>query len=131
MRDLTSQFCDRFKDFQQFSSLFSFLIKPESREDLNLSAFEWKVIEDFSMQLIDFKASLLWTLKFVDLRKSLETIENKYKNILTCWESLLEKFSCLKKMTIALVSAFGSTYLCEQTFSHIRFILSAHCSRLT
>ena len=74
MRDLTSQFCNRFQDFQHFGSLFSFLIKPESSEDLHLSAFEWMDIEDFQMQLIDFKASLLWTLKFVDLRKSLETI---------------------------------------------------------
>ena len=79
------------------------------------------------MQLID----LLWTLKFVDLQKSLETIENKQINILTCWESLPEKVSCLKKMAIALLSAFASTYLCEQTFSHMQFILSAHRNRLT
>ena len=58
--------------------MFSFLIKPESIEDLNLSEFEWMDIEDFQMQLIDFKASLLWTSKFLDLRKSLETIENKH-----------------------------------------------------
>ena len=131
MRDLTSQFCNRFQDFQHFGSLFSFLIKPESSEDLNLSAFEWMDIEDFRMKLIDFKASLLWTSKFVDLRKSLATIENKQKSILTCWESLPEKFSCLKKIAIALLSAFGSTYLCEQIFSHMKFILSAHRSRLT
>ena len=74
MRDLTSQFCNRFQDFQHLGSLFFFLIKPESSKDLNLSAFEWMSIEDFQMQLIDFKASLLWTSKFVDLRKSLETI---------------------------------------------------------
>ena len=79
------------------------------------------------MQLID----LLWTSKFVDLQKSLETIANKQINILTCWESLLEKVSCLKKMAIALLSAFASTYLCEQTFSHMKFILSAHRRRVT
>ena len=79
------------------------------------------------MQLID----LLWTLKFVDLRKSLETIANKQINILTCWKSFPVKSSCLKKMAIALLSAFASTYLCKQTFSHMKFILSAHCSRVT
>ena len=79
IRGSTSQFCTRFQDFQHFGSLFSFLIKPESSEDLNLCAFEWMDIEDFQLQLIDFKASLLWTSKFVDLRKSLETIENKQK----------------------------------------------------
>ena len=68
-------------------------------------------IEDLQMQLTDFKASLLWTSKFVDLRKSLETIENKQKDIFNMLVSLLEKFSCLKKMAIALLSAFVSTYL--------------------
>ena len=34
-------------------------------------------------------------------------------------------------MAIALLSAFGSTYLCEQIFSHMKFILGAHCSRHT
>ena len=34
-------------------------------------------------------------------------------------------------MAIALLSASGSTYLCEQIFSHMKFILSAHRSQLT
>ena len=131
IRGSTSQFCTRFQDFQHFGSLVSFLIKPESSEDLNLCAFEWMDFEDFQLQLIDFKASLLWTSKFVDLRKSRETIENKQKNILPRWKSLQEKFSCLKKMAIALQSAFQATYLCEQIFSQMKFILSAHRSRLT
>ena len=46
MRDLTSQFCNMLQDFQHFGLLFSFLIKPEISEDLNLSAFEWIDIED-------------------------------------------------------------------------------------
>ena len=84
MRNLTSQFCNRFQNFQHFGSLFSFLIKPDSSKDLNLSAFEWMNIEDFQMQLIDLEASLLLTSTFVDLQKSLETIENEQKSILTC-----------------------------------------------
>ena len=54
IRDPVSQFRNGFQDF---GSLFSFLIKPERRENLNLSAYEWMCIEDFQMQLIDFKAS--------------------------------------------------------------------------
>ena len=59
LRDLTSQFCNRFQDFQRFGPLF-FLINPQGSEDLGLSAFEWMDIKDFQMQLIDFKASLLF-----------------------------------------------------------------------
>ena len=77
IKDQMPQFCNRFQDFQHFDSLFSFLIKPESSKDLKLSEFEWIDIEDFQMLLIDFEASLLLTSKFVDERKSLETIENK------------------------------------------------------
>ena len=66
MKDQTPQFSNRFQDFQQFDSLFSFLIKPESSKDLKLSEFEWNDIEDFQMLLINFKASLLLTSKFVD-----------------------------------------------------------------
>ena len=88
-------------------------------------------IEDFQMQLINFKAPLLWTSKFDDLQKLLETAENSQTSILTCWKPLPEKFDCLKKMAIALLSIIGSTYLCEQILSHMKFILSSHCSRLT
>ena len=83
------------------------------------------------MQLIDFKASLLWVSKFNDLRKSLETAENSQTSILTCWKSLPEKFASLKKVANALLFVSGSTYLCEQIFSHMKFILSSHHSRLT
>ena len=40
MKDLTSQFCYRFQDFQCFGPLFSFLINSQGSEDLDLSAFE-------------------------------------------------------------------------------------------
>ena len=59
MRDLTSQFCNTFQDFQYFGSLFSFFMKPENSEDLNLPAFEWMDMEDFQMQPNDFKTSVL------------------------------------------------------------------------
>ena len=34
-------------------------------------------------------------------------------------------------MAIPLLSAFQATYLCEEIFSQMKFILSAHRSRLT
>ena len=131
MRDLTSQFCNRFQHFQRFSPLFSFLINPHGSKDLDLSAFEWMDTEDFQMQLIDFKAFLLWASKFDDLRNLLETAENSQTSILTCRKSLPEKFDCLKKMAIALLSVFGFTFLCKQIFLHMKFIPSSHRSRLT
>ena len=37
------------------------------------------------------------------------TVNCKKNEYLTCWDSLPKKYSCLKKMAIALLSAFGST----------------------
>ena len=37
-------------------------------------------IEDFQMQLIDFKASLLWTSKFVDLQKRWKRLKASKKH---------------------------------------------------
>ena len=74
---------------------------------------------------------LLWASKFDDLRKSLKMAENSQTSILTCWKSLPEKSDCWKKMAIALLFVSGSTSLCKQIFSHMKFILSSHRSRLT
>jgi len=37
----------------------------------------------------------------------------------------------LKKVAFALLSAFGSTYICEQIFSHLKAVLSPQRSCLT
>ena len=39
--------------------------------------------------------------------------------IFTCWTSLPDKFNCLQNIAEALLTVFGSTYLCEQIFSHM------------
>uniref|UniRef100_A0A3P9DHS7 DUF4371 domain-containing protein n=1 Tax=Maylandia zebra TaxID=106582 RepID=A0A3P9DHS7_9CICH len=51
--------------------------------------------------------------------------------IFTCWTSLPDKFNCLKNIAQALLTVFGSTYLCEQIFSHMKSVLSASRCRLT
>jgi hypothetical protein len=84
------------------------------------------------MQHIEFKASELWTIKFVELRKTPEGhCLEKSAAIINCWTSLPEAFTCLKKVAFALLSAFGSTYTCEQIFSHMKGVLSPQRSRLT
>ena len=84
------------------------------------------------MQLIDLQASSLWSAKFKDLREILETSTNDHAaSILSSWTSLPDKFNCMKKVAFALLSAFGSTYQCEQIFSHMKHILNPHRSRLT
>ena len=79
------------------------------------------------MELIELISSELSKTKFKELRKNLEDDSmEKSTAILNCWMSLPERFNCLKKMACAPLSAFGSTYLCEQIFSQMKHILSPH-----
>lgn len=88
--------------------------------------------EELEMQLIGLQASSLWSAKFKDLREILETSTNGHAaSILSSWTSLPDKLNCMKKVAFALLSAFGSTYQCEQIFSHMRHILNPHRSKLT
>ena len=76
MSKLKIQFCNRFQDFQRFGEVFSFLIKPDSHDNLDLSLFDWMNVGDFHMQLIDLRSSVLWTSKFAELRQAIETVHN-------------------------------------------------------
>ena len=89
-------------------------------------------IDEFEMQQVEFRSLVIWTSKFVELRKSLEN-ENVEKSaaILNCWTSLPRSYTCLKKIAFAFLSAFGSTYSCEQSFSHMKVVLISQRSRLT
>ncbi|OAF67696.1 hypothetical protein A3Q56_04572 [Intoshia linei] len=63
------------------------------------------------------------------MNRHLEKIEAKiydreeYKSpqnvVLTCWKSMPKNFKGLKKVALSLLTFFGSTYNCEQTFSII------------
>lgn len=52
-------------------------------------------------------------------------------SILNCWTSMSDKFKSMKKVAFVLISAFGSTYKCEQIFSHMKHILNPYPSKLT
>ena len=130
MKDQTSQFCNRFQDFQQFDLLFFFSSSPRAAKTwnyLNLNGSIWKT------------SRCCWSIlkHLYCWHRNLLISENRWKRLKTSkqhfnsWESLPEKFSCLKKMAIALLWAFGSTCLREQIFSHMKFIFSPHRSQLT
>ena len=128
------EYKSRFQSFKNHGEMFTFIIKPDEIEEnvLNFQYYQYLKIENFSLEMNDFKNSTLWTDKFKELRKDLEkTEDNHLLMISTCWTSLPTKFSSLKKIGFAIFSAFGSTYKCEQIFSQMKFILSKNRNRLT
>ena len=133
---LKVEFARRGQDFQIHGPILSYLIKPDLTDltttPFDLSLFEWMGFDNYEMQHIEFKSSELWTTTFVELRKTLEgNCLEKAVAIFNCWTSLPEAFACLKKVTFTLLSAFGSTYTCEQIFSHMKAVLSPQRSCLT
>ena len=93
-----SELSNRIQDFRRFVKVFSFLIKPDSHDDFDLSLFDWMNVGGFHMQLIDLRSSVLWTSKFAEFRQAIETVDRKHRSklILQCWASLPDTFGDLK-----------------------------------
>ena len=49
MSELKTQFCNRFQDFRHFGEVFSFVIKLDSHDELDLSLFDWINVDNFLM----------------------------------------------------------------------------------
>lgn len=120
MWELEAEFTARFVDFKRYGPMFDFLIKPDNfdEHDLDTDLFGWMDVQDMEMQLIELKSSSLWVTRFAEVRKQLESTPVKQHGacILACWTSSPDKFSCLKNTALALLSVFGSKYLCEQGY---------------
>lgn len=95
-------------DFQKYGSRFSFENKANTFDgyEMGLSLIEWLDAQNMEMQLIELKSG--WVNKFAELQKYLEivAVQDSGTCIFTCWASLLEKFSDVQNVTLALLSAF-------------------------
>ncbi|KAK9528353.1 hypothetical protein VZT92_012523 [Zoarces viviparus] len=105
---------------------------------------------DFEAELADLKASDMWVNKFKSLNEDLERIVRQKAElaskhmwtemkklqpedqlIIKTWNALPVTYDTLKRVSIAVLTMFGSTYSCEQSFSHLKNIKSNLRSRLT
>ncbi|KAG0433890.1 Protein FAM200A [Dictyocoela muelleri] len=92
------------------------------------------------MELIDFQESTIWRTKFVEMNLRIQKLmfdsfnnqnELRLENIiLTEWNSLPDEFLGMKRLARSILTFFGSTYSCEQLFSHMNFIKSCTRNRL-
>ncbi|KFM62917.1 General transcription factor II-I repeat domain-containing protein 2A, partial [Stegodyphus mimosarum] len=88
---IKSEYENRFQSLKKHGEMLTFIIKPDEIEEniINLKYFEYLRIDSFSLEMIDFKSSTLWTDKFKKLRNDLENTEdNHFLMISTCWASL-------------------------------------------
>ena len=137
-------FSVRFVQFRKFEDTTKFIKYPDTvdLENLDLTMFDWMELQDFEMQLVELQSSSIWKQKFVDLRVRLETIERDRCNglepqlsaeneVLSVWNDLPETFNCLRKVAVAILSIFSSSYSCESLFSTMNFIKSDIRNSLT
>lgn len=124
LADLSNEFATRFQDFAEMGKLSLFLKSPFEVD----AAAEWT---DVAAKLFNLpKASL--QMEIIDLQEDVSL--QIYKKVSTeeFWvKHVTEKYQNCKKLAINLATMFGSTYICETSFSKMNFLKNKYRSRLT
>ena len=148
---LVEQFEQRFASLNLQRSTFAFVSSPLQLASYceDIESLKWIFSDDFDEQLLNLRERDVWCHKFENLSFDLETLskqkeqlisERKWKElsalqlkealVFSVWQELPGSLAALTRAAMALLTIFGSTYRCEQAFSHVNFIKSKNRSRL-
>lgn len=115
LADLRNEFAARFQDFTEVGKLSPFLKSPFEVD----ATAEWT---DVAAKLFNLsKASL--QLEIIDLQEDV-SLQMIYKTVSTedFWAKYVpEKYKNCKKLAIYIATMFGSTYMCETSFTKMNF----------
>ncbi|XP_066135745.1 protein FAM200C-like [Saccopteryx bilineata] len=149
--DLLQSFKARFGELRERTRLFKFITHPHecAMDSADLSYIPGVSVRDFELQTADLKASDMWVNKFKSLNEDLERLarqqaelvsEHKWGEmkklqpadqlIVKTWNALPVTYHTLQRVSIAVLTMFGSTYACEQSFSHLKNVKTNLRSRL-
>ena len=117
IEDLIQQFNDRFVDMHNMRGDFKLFAYPF---DVNPE----DVSEHFQIELIDFQSNEFLKFKFQSDEVPLKDFYKKYVS-----ES--NSFCNMVDHAKRIICMFGSTYMCEQLFSKMKFAKNKMRSRLT
>ncbi|KAK7938605.1 hypothetical protein WMY93_001931 [Mugilogobius chulae] len=125
------------------------LALDESTDVSHVSQFS-VIARDFEVEVADLKATDMWVNKFKSLNDDLEKLARQQADlaskhkwtemkklqpadqlIMKTWNELPVTYRTLQRVSIAVLTMFGSTYACEQSFSHLKHIKSNLRSRLS
>uniref|UniRef100_H2MR48 HAT C-terminal dimerisation domain-containing protein n=1 Tax=Oryzias latipes TaxID=8090 RepID=H2MR48_ORYLA len=103
--NLLQSFKARFGEFRERTRLFKFITHPHECAKAELaSQHKWE---------------------------EMKTLQPADQLILKTWNALPVTFFTLQRVSVAVLTMFGSTYACEQSFSHLKNIKTNVRSRLT
>uniref|UniRef100_A0A673B181 HAT C-terminal dimerisation domain-containing protein n=1 Tax=Sphaeramia orbicularis TaxID=375764 RepID=A0A673B181_9TELE len=140
MSDLLQSFKARSGEFREHTRLFKFITHPHecAVDKVDLSYIPGVSIRDFEVEVADLKASDMWVNKFKSLNEDFKHKWTEMKKlqpadelIVKTWNALPVTYHTLQRVSIAVLTMFGSTYACEQSFSHLNSIKTNLRSRLT
>jgi hypothetical protein len=120
---LKNNFKNRFKDFDEMALVAQFVVSPFM--EIDIQQFATCVMQNFGediaateMEVIEFQNDL--ALKsLVSSTKCIWPIVSK------------DKYSVLCRVALKVKALFSSTYLCESSFSNMKFIKNKYRNRLT
>ena len=113
LNDLHHEFCRRFLDFEKLQKPFQIISAP-------LSQVAATAPQELQLELIDLQSDYVLNEKFKTLKLS-----EFYASLSNT------RFPEIRKMAQKMLVLFGSTYICEQTFSLMNFNKSSHRSQLS
>uniref|UniRef100_A0A3Q2QQW0 HAT C-terminal dimerisation domain-containing protein n=1 Tax=Fundulus heteroclitus TaxID=8078 RepID=A0A3Q2QQW0_FUNHE len=139
---LLQSFKTRFGEFREHTRLFKFITHPNesSLNTADRSYIPGVSVSDFEAELADLKASDMWLNKVAQQKAELASkhmwaemkkLQPEDQLIIKTWNVLPVTYHTLQRVSIAVLTMFGSTYACEQSFSHLNNIKSNLGSRLT
>uniref|UniRef100_A0A3P8TT79 HAT C-terminal dimerisation domain-containing protein n=1 Tax=Amphiprion percula TaxID=161767 RepID=A0A3P8TT79_AMPPE len=136
--NLLQSFKALFGESCEHTRLFKFITHPlECAVDkADLRYMPGVSIRDFELELADLKASDMWVNKFKSLNEDLEGLAQQQAELanqltVNIWNTLPVKYHTLQRVSIAVLTMFGSMYTYEQMFSHLKNIKTNKGSRLT
>ncbi|GBN12100.1 hypothetical protein AVEN_199003-1 [Araneus ventricosus] len=151
LKNMKDGFAVRFEQFKTNKSTLAFIVNPlnTNTNEINIEPFGIDA-GSLQMQLLDLKTKDFWSGKFTEPKSKLEKLEvqkcmhiaqHKWTAlkeiprvevlIFGAWNSLPECYSEVKKLAYGVLTIFGLTYSCEQTFSCMNIIKSTVRSQLT
>jgi hypothetical protein len=114
LMQLQTEFENRFADFKKISRKMEIFENPFAVDINNVPSV-------LQINVIDLQCDT--TLKIAFKEKA---------NLVDFYESLpTENYKELKRFAQQMITMFGSTYICEQTFSILNYRKNKHCSRLS
>lgn len=125
---LIQSFNDRFTDFDTVAKIYNFLIAPFNSPIDTLEIAD--AIQLFDPELKENLPSLMIDLDHLPTNRELKGVLAAGGNI---WPVIAKnnKYPVLLEIYKKLTCCFGSTYLCESTFSNLKLIKSAIRNSLT